>query len=221
MDASEKVGVDKFFGSMAKPTGGVDDCLDKVPVRGSSGAAAMGRDRPGSAAKPPAKQASAKKVPISKYNQDQTDKIFDLERENTTLKSKENLLETEIVKMKTKLRRIEELMKKKRSTQSGAMTMLPEDIQRQLQGEIDKINEENQMMKERNKKLKAIEKELAIKHVTKKGPVNKFSHVKGKLPNTRVKQSEQDFLKLCEELKVQLVQGEKQIIQLTTHRDQI
>jgi len=43
------------------------------------------------------------------------------------------------------------------------------------------------MMKERNKKLKAIEKELAIKHVTKKGPVNKFSHVKGKLPNTRVK----------------------------------
>ena len=76
-------------------------------------------------------------------------------------------------------------------------------------------------MKDRNKKLKAIEKELAIKHVTKKGPVNKFSHVKGKLPNTRVKQSEQDFLKLCEELKVQLVQGEKQIIQLTTHRDQI
>ena len=40
------------------------------------------------------------------------------------------------------------------------------------------------MMKERNKKLKAIEKELAIKHVTKKGPVNKFSHVKGKLPKT-------------------------------------
>jgi hypothetical protein len=55
-------------------------------------------------------------MPLGKYNQDQTDKIYDLERENTTLKSKENLLETEIVKMKTKLRRIEELMKKKRST---------------------------------------------------------------------------------------------------------
>ena len=183
--------------------------------------------RPGtsgtSAAKPPAKnstQSSAKKtMPLAKYNQDQTDKIYDLERENTTLKSKENLLETEIIKMKTKLRRIEELMKKKRSTQSGALTMLPEDVQRQLQEEIDKINEENQLMKERNKKLRAIEKELAIKHVTKKAPINKFAHVKGKLPNTRVKQSEQDFLKLVEELKVQLVQGEKQIIQLTTHRD--
>lgn len=65
------------------------------------------------------------------------------------------------------------------------------------------------MMKERNKKLKAIEKELAIKHVTMKGPVNKFAHVKGKLPNTRVKQGEQEFLKLVDELKVQLVQGEK------------
>ena len=86
--------------------------------------------RPSSAAKPPAKQSSAKKTPLAKYNQDQTDKIYDLERENTSLKSKENLLETEIVKMKTKLRRIEELMKKKRATQSGAQTMLPEDVQR-------------------------------------------------------------------------------------------
>jgi hypothetical protein len=32
--------------------------------------------------------------------------------------------------MKTKLRRIEELMKKKRSTQSGVDSMLPADIQR-------------------------------------------------------------------------------------------
>ena len=93
------------------------DCgLDKVPVRGSSKANT-------SAAKN--KPASAKKAPLAKYNQDQTDKIYDLERENTILKSKENLLETEIVKMKTKLRRIDELMKKKRATQSGAQTMLP------------------------------------------------------------------------------------------------
>ena len=99
---------------MDKPKNGVDDCLDSVPVRGNS--KTMGSARPGSAAKPPAKTASAKKTPLAKYSQDQTDKIYDLERENTGLKSKENLLETEIVKMKTKLRRIEELMKKKRST---------------------------------------------------------------------------------------------------------
>ena len=64
------------------------------------------------------------------------------------------------------------------------------------------MSEENTVMKERNKKLRAIEKELAIKNVTKKAPVNKFSHVKGKLTNTRVKQSDQDFQKLVEELKV-------------------
>ena len=50
------------------------------------------------------------------YNPDQNDKIYQLEQENTGLKLKENLLETEIVKMRTKLRRIEELMKKKRAT---------------------------------------------------------------------------------------------------------
>jgi hypothetical protein len=46
------------------------------------------------------------------------------------LKLKENLLETEIVKMRTKLRRIEELMKKKRGTQAGAQNMLPAEVHR-------------------------------------------------------------------------------------------
>ena len=55
-------------------------------------------------------------MPMGKYTSDQTDKVYELERENTSLKLKENVLETEIVKMRTKLRRIEELMKKKRST---------------------------------------------------------------------------------------------------------
>ena len=82
----------------------------------SSESARNGRTKPPANSKKGATQSSAKKaVPLSKYNPDQTDKIFELERENTSLKSKENLLETEIVKMKTKLRRIEELMKKKRS----------------------------------------------------------------------------------------------------------
>jgi len=122
--------------------------LDTEPVRqGKKTAAGAGRlasaadarrrTAPGSAAK-----NSKTAGPMSKYNSDQTDKIFELERENTALKSKENLLETEIVKMRTKLRRIEELMKK-RSNQSGAQPMLPAEIQRQLQDEIGKISGEN------------------------------------------------------------------------------
>jgi hypothetical protein len=182
----EKDGVGSYIKNIDKKDSKIDVCLDEVPVRGSSKAAPT-KARPESAAKPPAKQTSDKKTPLGKYTSDQADRIYDLERENTTLKSKENLLETEIVKMKTKLRRIEELMKKKRATQDGALTMLPEDVQRQLQCEIDKIGEENRQMKERNRKLRAIEKELAIKHVTKKAPVNKFAHVKGKLAKTNVK----------------------------------
>jgi predicted nucleic acid-binding Zn-ribbon protein len=118
---------------------------------------------------------------MAKYNADQTDKIYDLERENTSLKLKENLLESEIVKMRTKLRRIDELMKKKRSTSAGAQTALPAEVHRQLEDEINKIGGENDAMKQRNKKLRAIEKELSVKQVTKKAPINKFSHVKGKL----------------------------------------
>lgn len=60
-------------------------------------------------------------------------------------------------------------------------------------------------MADRNKKLRAIEKELGIRAVSKKGPINKFSHVKGKLQNTRMKQSDQDFNKLVEDLRVQVV----------------
>ena len=46
-----------------------------------------------------------------------------------------------------------------------------------ISGEVISSEGENQMMKERNKKLKAIEKELSIKHVTRKAPANKYAHV--------------------------------------------
>jgi len=65
--------------------------------------------------------------------------------------------------------------------------MLPADVHRQLQEEINKMEDENLGMKDRNQKLRAIEKELIIRSVAKKAPVNKFSHVKGKLANTRLK----------------------------------
>lgn len=52
LKSSEKTSIDNFIGSMKKPTAGEDDCLDKVPVRQSS---KTFKERPGSAAKPPAK----------------------------------------------------------------------------------------------------------------------------------------------------------------------
>ena len=94
---------------------------DDVPVK-------LGKKEDLGKTKPPVK----KTVAFSKLTNDQEDKVFDLERENTGLKSKENLLENEIVKMKTKLRRIEELMRKKRSSSSASKTMLPAEVQKQL-----------------------------------------------------------------------------------------
>ena len=67
-------------------------------------------------------------IPLAKYSSDQTDKIYDLERENMQLKCKGNLLETEITKMKTKLKRIEELMRKKNS--NSASYQVPAEIQK-------------------------------------------------------------------------------------------
>jgi hypothetical protein len=49
-----------------------------------------------------------------------------MERENTTLKTKENLLSSEIGKMKTKLRRLEEMMKKRGN--QGNDSLLPAEI---------------------------------------------------------------------------------------------
>lgn len=94
---------------------GVQDGLDLKPVK-------MGR--PQSTAdklRRPGLTASTKKAaaPGKYHNSEKVDKIYDLERENTSLKSKENLLEAEITKMKTKLRRIDELMKK-RSNHTGS-----------------------------------------------------------------------------------------------------
>lgn len=63
----------------------------------------------------PIKQSAGKRPPRSaNLNADQRDKIYELERENMDLKQKENYLENNIVIMRTKLRRIEELFSKKK-----------------------------------------------------------------------------------------------------------
>lgn len=74
---------------------------------------------------------------------------------------------------------------------------------------MNKLSSENEQMRDKNKKLRAIEKELAAKAITKKASTNKYAHVKGKLASAKVKQSEKEFERLLEELKVQLISGEK------------
>ena len=170
---------------------------------GQTGRSGIGRP-PSAAVAGRGGRASAKKagnsVGFGKSRSDQTDKMIELERENTGLKSKENLLQDEITKMRTKLKRIEELMKR-RSNHSGPQALLPAEVQRQLQDEISRMNNENEQMKEKNRKLRAIEKELNIKNVSHKAPTGKYAHVRGKLLNSRGKKSDQEFRNLIEELR--------------------
>lgn len=101
--------------------------LDHQPTRQGTKAKTM-KHRPASGVANRNSSAKKKTTPLSKFNADDTDKIFDLEKENMTLKQKENLLEMEIVKMKTKLHRIDELMRKKSKYAPDALKTMPEDI---------------------------------------------------------------------------------------------
>mmetsp|Transcript_20877 Transcript_20877/g.32227 ORF Transcript_20877/g.32227 Transcript_20877/m.32227 type:complete len:141 (+) Transcript_20877:308-730(+) len=122
--------------------------------------------------------------------------------------------------MNTKLKRINDLLKRKQAS-AGFSSSMPVEAKKYLEDEITKIDFENENMKERNRKLKAIEKELSVRSLAKKAPTNKYAHVKGKLNQTKTKQSEVEYNKIVEELRVQLIQGEKKIIALTQQSDQI
>ena len=53
---------------------------------------------------------------------DREEKTFQLERENTSLKEKSNLLTREVITMQTKLRRIEGLMNQRSKIGDGSTT---------------------------------------------------------------------------------------------------
>ena len=64
--------------------------------------------------------------------------------------------------------------------------MMPHEVENHLQEEIQKLTEENNHIKERAKKLRAIEKELVSgASKPKKAPqsAKKFTNVSGKLGN--------------------------------------
>jgi len=62
---------------------------------------------------------------------DKRDRVINLEKENNSLKEKENLLQTEITKMQTKLRRIDGLIRS-RSAVGGDAEYDSHDLQRDL-----------------------------------------------------------------------------------------
>lgn len=145
------------------------------------------------------------------------DKCHDLEKENLVLKEKENLLEREILKMQTKLRRIEELLKSKRTFSDGDFGIL----QRELEEQFGEIMDENTVLQDRIKKLQIIHKHLTTKGTTTVDLTHKASkktyqvvgastHLRGgsksrtvvtnRIPGEKVHQPK--HLELVEELKI-------------------
>ena len=110
---------------------------------------------------------------------DKTDKVMEYEKENNVLKTKGTLLENEITKMKTKLHRIEGLMRS-RSKFGDAEDFNISDMQQDLQNECDEIRTQNDEMKEKVRKLNVIQRGLAAPSTAQAKP-NKYAHVPGKL----------------------------------------
>ena len=86
---------------------------------------------------------------------DKKDRIIRLESENNTLKEKENILQSEITKMQTKLRRIDGLLRS-RSAMGGDSGYDSHDLQRDLQNEFDQLKTQNDISKEKVRKLLVI-----------------------------------------------------------------
>jgi FtsZ-binding cell division protein ZapB len=86
---------------------------------------------------------------------DKKDRIIRLESENNTLKEKENILQSEITKMQTKLRRIDGLLRS-RSAIGGDSGYDSHDLQRDLQNEFDQLKTQNDISKEKVRKLLVI-----------------------------------------------------------------
>jgi len=86
----------------------------------------------------------------------QEEQYHQITEENLQLKEKQNVLESEIKKMHTKMRRIEALMKKERNLTDNDFANLEQELQQQL-GEIQG---ENSDLRDRVRKLNMIHKGL-------------------------------------------------------------
>ena len=130
-------------------------------------------------------------MPISAA--DQKDKIIEFERENNTLKEKENFLRQEITMMSTKLRRVESLIKSRGRMADDFGEYDVTDMQRDLKEECDDLRDQNDQIKEKVRKLNVVQRGLTQQMAT--GPLHKsglakndkYAHVQGKLAVTHSK----------------------------------
>ena len=124
---------------------------------------------------------------------DKNDKIIEFERENNTLKEKENFLQQEIKMMQTKLRRVEGLIKSRGRAADDYGDYDVNDMQRDLKSECDDLRDQNDEIREKVRKLNVVQRGLTQQMTS--GPLHKsglaknekYAHVQGKLEITHSK----------------------------------
>ena len=142
---------------------------------------------------------------------DKKDKIIEFERENNTLKEKENFLHQEVKLLTTKLHRVEHLIRQRARNADEAGDYDMSDMQRDLRGECNDLREKNDDIKERVRKLNVIQRGLTKEF--NQGPMqrsgmaknDKYAHVQGKLEVTHskvTKRYQQDAAELRQQIKV-------------------
>ena len=103
----------------------------------------------------PASGLMGGKARIRMTSADKKDKVMHYERENNVLKAKGTMLSNEITKMKTKLYRIEDLMRSRGRITEGNEYEIS-DMQRDLEDECAEIKDQNKDLKEKVRKLNVI-----------------------------------------------------------------
>ena len=147
--------------------------------------------------------------------------MIEIERENNTLKEKENFLQHEIKMMKTKLRRVENLFKQRDhladDAQSDSYSVT--DMQRSLRGECDDLRDQNRELKEKLRKLDVVQRGLTQQmssgplHKSGLAKNDKYAHVQGKLEHTHGKVTKR-YQAEAKDLKAQIVINERKKLEL-------
>jgi chromosome segregation ATPase len=168
-------------------------------------------------------KVNRKGVTIAKaggYSGEEQDKVFELEKQNLDMKQKENQLQQELSKLRTMIRRVEQLVQKHPGlSRKSKEQLLPEETERYIKEELGRLEKENEELRGRVKKLKALEKEAS----KPKGKTQGRGSAKGsgKLGDAQLKASEKKFREVVEQIKVKLIENENYVIKLTAKRDQL
>ena len=150
---------------------------------------------------------------------DSKDKIIEIERENNTLKEKENFLRQEITMMTTKLRRVETLIKSRGRGADDEGDYDASDMVRDLKDECDDLRDQNVDITEKVRKLNVVQRGLTQQmtagplHKSGLAKSDKYAHVQGKLASTHSKVTKR-YQEEARDMRAQITINQRKVLEL-------